>query len=256
METYKNMNIDLCFHIFKFEKRFKWVLSSLNQQINNPFKLHIKVAAHATKDNFRHLLDEMPKTFPNLDISVNYYNDDSFNARGQTRTDQIKQCTSEWLLFLDGDNVFHPNFFNGLFSILSATDALTKRKVLSVPRLTMDAKQGYALVDSYDNPEIPDAYVKAFSVKTHRSFGGRISGAGYFQLVHVPTMRQMGINTYVNGSYDSPILDKEIKFNTRSDVVFRHRFAGVYPITTLPFIVHLNHFRRSLDNEYDFNKCN
>lgn len=250
------MNIDLCFHIFKFEKRFKWVLSSLNQQINNPFKLHIKVAAHATKDNFRHLLDEMPKTFPNLDINITYYDNDSFNARGQTRTDQIKQCTSEWLLFLDGDNVFPPNFFNKLYEIVTTVSPLIKRQVFSVPRLTMDAKQGYTLVDGDDSPEIANAFTKASSVKTHLSFGGRISGAGYFQLVHVPTMKQLGINEYVIGSYDSPILDKVIKFNTRSDVVFRHRFKGVYQIRTLPHIVHLNHFRRALDTEYDFDKCN
>jgi hypothetical protein len=250
------MNIDLCFHIFKFEKRLKWVLSSLNQQVDNPFKFHIKVAAHATKDNFRHLLDEMPKTFPNLDIEITYYTDDSFNARSTTRTNQIKSCTSEWLLFLDGDNVFPPSFFKELYPIITTIYPLTKKQVFSVPRLTMDARHGYALVDSDDKPEITDAYAKAAAVKTHLSMGGRISAAGYFQLVHVPTMREMGINEYVKGEYDSPILDKVIKFNTRSDVVFRHRFKGVHPIKTLPHIVHLNHFRRALDTEYDFDKCN
>ena len=252
------MNIDLCFHIFKFEKRFRWVLSSLNQQINNPFKLHIKVAAHKTKDNFKHILDDMPTTFKNLDIKINDYDDDRFNARGQTRNDNVKNCNSDWILFLDGDNVFHPNFFNNLKPLISNLDVSGLRKVISVPRLTMNAMSGYSLVDKDTNfnAEVTSAYEKASSVKTWLSFGGRISGAGYFQLCHTPTMLQMGIEKYVNGSYDSPIFDKSQRFCTRSDIVFRKKFDGVYPLKTLPLLIHLNHHRRSLDKEYDFDKCN
>ena len=250
------MNIDLCFHIFKFEKRFKWVVSSLNQQINNPCKLHIKVAAHKTLDNFKHILDEMPKTFPKLDIKICEYDDARFQARGQTRTDQIKSCTSEWLLFLDGDNVFDPQFFSKLHPLLNKLSKLDHERVISVPRLSMHAKLGYKLVDSENGSEILNAYQKAASVKTHPSFGGRVSGAGYFQLVHAPTMRSMGIDTYVNGSYDTPILDKNVLFSTRSDVVFRHRFKPVLAIRDLPPLVHLNHYRRQLDKEYSFDSCN
>jgi hypothetical protein len=250
------MNIDLCFHIFKFEKRFKWVVSSLNQQIDNPCKLHIKVAAHKTLDNFKYILDEMPKTFPKLDISITEYDDSRFEARGQTRTDQIKNCTSEWILFLDGDNVFDPQFFSKLYPLLKTATPDMKQRVISVPRLTMSASDGYHLIKSDNGNEIKDAYKKAAAVNTHLSVRGRISGAGYFQLVHVPTMRSMGIDSYVNGSYDTPILDKDVLFSTRSDVVFRHRFKSVVPIRELPLLVHLNHYRRQLDKEYSFDSCN
>jgi hypothetical protein len=249
------MRIDLCFHIFKFEKRFFWVLNSLSQQINNPFKLHIKVAAHKTLDNFRYILDEMLKTFPKLEITICDYDNARFNARGQTRTDQIKNCQSDYILFLDGDNIFPPQFFSSLHPLLGAID---KRKVISVPRLTMDAREGYRLVDSVNDytKEIPNVYEKVSAVKTRPSFNFRVSGAGYFQLTHYPTMKSMGINSYVDGSYDSPILDANERFCTKSDIVFRKRFDGVHPIVTLPKIIHINHFRRSLDKEYDFNKCN
>lgn len=250
------MNIDLCFHVFKFEKRFRWVVSSLNQQINNPFNMHIKVAAHKTLDNFKYILDEMPTTFPKLDISITEYDDARFQARGQTRTDQIKNCTSEWILFLDGDNVFDPQFFSKLYPLLKTLTDDAKYRVISVPRLTMSADDGYNLIKSDSNNEIQNAYTKAAAVKTWLSFRGRVSGAGYFQLVHVPTMRSMGIDSYVNGSYDTPILDKEVLFSTRSDVVFRHRFKSVIPIRELPLLVHLNHYRRKIDTEYDFNFCN
>jgi hypothetical protein len=252
------MNIDLCFHIFKFEKRFRYVLSSLNQQLDNPFNMSIKVASHKTEDNFKHILDLMPKAFPKLNIKINEYTDNRFNIRGHTRTDNIKNCNSEWILFLDGDNVFHPRFFNNLHKLLSELEQVNKTKVISIPRLTMDAKLAYSLVDKdtdYKN-EVVNAYEKVANLKTKPSFGGRVTGAGYFQLIHVPTMRLMGIDTYVNGSYDTPILDKNIRYCTKSDVIFRKRFTGVYAIRDLPHLIHLNHNRRTLDKEYDFNKCN
>jgi hypothetical protein len=230
-------------------------MSSINQQVNNSLKLHIKVASHIS-DPFKHELNKMLTTFPNLDLQINEYIDKRFNIRGETRTDNIKNCTSDWLLFLDGDNLFHPQFFNNLNTFLIEADITTKKKVISVPRLTMASKEGYKLVDNNTTDEVSDAYSKAVAVKTYPSFRMRTSGAGYFQLVHVPTMLLMGITKYVNRSYDTQILNKNIRFRTKSDIVFRKKFDGIHAITDLPPIIHLNHYRRTLDKEYDFDKCN
>jgi hypothetical protein len=234
-----------------------WVISSLNQQVDNPFQMTIKIAA-SKKDPFRADLDTMKATFPKLNILITDYDDSVFNARGKTRTDNIKNCTSEWILFGDADNVFHPQFFSGLMPLLSNLNANDKKKLISVPRLTMDSKTGNSLVNSNIDfkTEIQNSYKNASSVKTRLSFGGRVSGAGYMQLVNYPTMCQMGIDTYVNGSYDSSILDKNKTFKTKSDIVFRKKFDGIIKVTDLPLLIHLNHFRRVLDGEYDFNKCN
>jgi hypothetical protein len=248
--------IDLCFHVFKFQKRLKWVLSSLNQQIDNPFTMNIKISVHKS-DEYQHLINEYKTHFKNLNITVVEYNDDSFGIRGKTRTDLIKICESEWILFLDADNVFHPLFFNKLHNVLSHIDDSAKTKIISVPRLTMDAKAAYKLISKMDKTvEIESVYDKASNEKTWLSYNGRISGAGYFQLVHVPTMNNMGIKSYVDGVYDTTIFNKEVKYATKSDIVFRSKFAGVYGIKTLPLLVHLNHYRRSLDKEYNFNHCN
>jgi hypothetical protein len=248
-------SIDLSICVYKFQKRLRWVLSSLNQQVNNPFDMTIRLATHSS-DPYKAMHEEMVKTFPNLKIVINEYTDDSFNSRGLTRTNDIKACTSEWILFLDGDNVFHPTFFDKLYSALKDTTSEVRTQCISVPRLTMLAKTGYKLIDSVDTKEIANAYNEALSVKTHLSFKGRVNAAGFFQLAHVPTMKQMGITSYVNGSHDTPVFDKGTRYSPKSDIVFRKKFTGIYAIRELPLLIHINHYRRTLDKEYNFDLCN
>jgi hypothetical protein len=252
------MHIDLCFQVFKFEKRFRYVLSSINQQIKSGFTFHIKVAINENQDQYINILKQSVIAHSNLDISLINYTDDKFKFRGQTRTDNIVNCKSDCILFLDADNVFHPSFFNELYNHISHIKDIDTGKVISVPRLTMDAKKANLLINSDLNysSEVLDVYNKVSKIPTKPSYNYKVSGAGYFQLVFKKTLVDKHIYSYTNNIYDTSILNENVKFCTKSDIVFRKKLDGVYPITTLKPIIHINHFRRALDKDYNFNNCN
>lgn len=223
--------IDLCFHVFKYQYRLLWAISSLKQQVNNPFHLNIKIAA-SESDPFKHLFDE-------LDVPIEYYPDHIFNYRGQIRSLNLKNCKSNYILFLDADNVFHPNFFNNL-----SKKSLKTNKIISVPRLTMSPENGYELIDSEKEYKIIDnAYQKASKIKTKYSCNGRVSAAGYFQLVNMESIKKLNIDSYSSKLNDTPLTTTS-KYSTKSDITFRKKFTGIEAITDLPPLIHINHYRR------------
>jgi hypothetical protein len=245
--------IELCTFVYKFQKRYWWVLSSLAQQLNAP---PLKITTDLC-DNDPYLnVAQTQKTFSSLNMSFNMHTPADMGRRGFIRTKNVQNASAEWLLFLDADDVFAPDFFAKLNVILAGLSEADKNKVISIPRLTMAPADGYKLVDSvtYDNI-IPAAYAKTDHIKKRYSRHGAVSGAGYFQLVHVPTMRQRRINSYVDGTYDVDLMSSKSYYRMRSDMVFRKRFDGVLPIRELSPIVHVNHYRREKDPQFDTIQC-
>jgi hypothetical protein len=190
-------------------------------------------------------------------MTFNEYTKDQIQFRGFTRTQHIKNTKAEWLLFLDADCVFHPTFIDKLLHRINRTTEVDRDKLFSVPRLTMSQRSGYSLVDSVDYTNIiPNAYETCDKVPDKfPSNKGFIAGAGYFQLVHVPTLRKMGINSYVDGNYDNPMFKTDIRSHMKSDVIFRRKLKGVYKMNDLPPLIHIQHKRRCRDSDFDLHIC-
>lgn len=246
--------IELCTFVYKFQLRYWWVLSSLLEQANIP-KLHI--TTDLCKEDPYLDVEKIQKHFGNkLDLSFNIHTKDDMEKRGFIRTKNVKNAKAEWILFLDADDVFEPTFFTKLNDIISSLSDEDKHKIISIPRLTMPMESGYKIIDSvsYDAP-IKGTYNRVEKYKTHFSRNGAVSAAGYFQLCHIPTMRQRGINSYVDGKYDVDLLSSKSYYRMKSDMVFRKKFSGIFPIRTLPPIIHINHYRRELDKQFDSIIC-
>lgn len=247
--------IELCTYVYKFQKRYSWVLSSLVQQTFKNFTVTTDIY---DQDPFKNLTDDIKRIYsPHLTMKFNEYNQQQIQYRGYTRTQNIKNTTAEWILFLDADDVFHPTFFEQLDSKLKTLSDSDKQKLISIPRFTMGVDDGYKLVNSVSyNDIISDAFNRCFVVKSKKlSNFGHVAGAGYFQLIHMPSLRAKGINSYVDGNYDNPMLNTSIKSKMRSDVVFRQKVGGKVAIKDLPPIIHIQHRRRCRDKEFDFNIC-
>jgi len=233
--------IDICVLVYEFQKRFWWMLSSLREQTNQNFIIHPSVHKQDT------FYDMNIKIKNNFKVDMREYNEANFGLRGFVRNYDLANCTSEWLLYTDADVVFPKDFFEKLEAKLKVIKNDVGCKVISIPRLTMDIDIGNHLVDSveYNNP-IEDAYLLANKVSTKWSFRGRISGAGYFQLVNIPLLKAAGVERYVNNiKQDSSLMGK--REGCSSDIAFRTKLGGVYPVNDLPPIIHINHYRKKFN---------
>ncbi len=249
----KKDSIEICVLLYAFQKRFWWMLSSLVQQIKHQEHavpvLRIKLNIHKD-DPFREFTDKLLSTFsPLLDFKIKIYNDQKFGCRGYTRNFDIKECTSDWILFTDADDVFHPQMFAQIGSRLEGWKK--ERKVITVPRYTMNKEEGYKLIDSesYNDLLIKNSFDRVFSKNIGFSGKGRAPGAGFFQLVNVKMIKSMGINTYVDAFSDRNLFsEKGNKFKT--DIRFRKKFDGVLPVRNLFQVMHIahHHYRSPLND--------
>jgi hypothetical protein len=247
--------IELCTYVYKFQRRYWLVLSSLAQQTNMNF--HVTTDLYVD-DPFKNMTADIKRIFtPKLSMTFNEYPKEKIQFRGYTRTQCIRNTKAEWLLFLDADDVFHPTFMDCLIRKIQRTTEMDRNKLFSVPRLTMTKEQGQALVDSVPYTDvISNAYDICDQVPgKFPSNKGYVAGAGYFQLVHVPTLRKIGINSYVDGNYDNPMFKTDIRSHMKSDVIFRRKLKGVYKMYDLPPLIHIQHKRRIRDTDFDFNVC-
>lgn len=240
--------------VYRFQKRAWWQLSSLAEQRGTSdydvprFVYHVSTVS---TDPYADEFQRATSCFP-FEIRHHCWSESEFTQRGLIRTQNLRQETEEFLLFVDADMVYHPTFFARLVPSLHMMRDAGDHRVWSVPRLTMSPDDGYRLSEQahFDAP-IRDAWNQAASVPSKRwSYHGRISGAGYFQLIHVPSVRDYmrrvhGDVYYVrpHSHHDTHIITGST-YVTRSDRVFRINVGGVVPIRELGDSIHINHWRR------------
>jgi hypothetical protein len=246
--------ITICSQVYSYQKRFWWMLSSLNNQTNKNFI--VRASIHKN-DPFYNFNDKIKETFKELNLVFEEYTNGDFGRRGYVRNNDFNKCTTEWLLYTDADILFPPNYIEELSLKLPNIIKESKQKIISVPRLSMEIEDGYKLVDSVDyTTVIKDPFELAKVIPLKWSFKGKVTGAGYFQLIHLPTVKAFGVTNYVtNIKQDLSILGK--KGTYLSDISFRKKLQGVHSVKNLPPLIHINHYRKKFNPEKFINPfCN
>lgn len=238
--------------VYKFQKRAWWQMSSLAQQeplgdaAVPSFKYFI--STHCG-DPYAEDLQRHAGLLP-YPVTSRYWNSDTFGERGHIRTTNLREETSEFILFVDADMVYHKHFMAKLG--IAAARHRGQHKVLAAPRQSMAFEDGYDLVNqaSYSRV-IPGAWDTAKAKKTWWSAHGRICGAGFFQLVHLPTIREYLQKTYGEVCYVNKGYHRDINLLTRrgyltpSDRSFRLNAGGIIAAPELGDALHINHWRHN-----------
>lgn len=242
--------------VFGFQRRAHWQLSSLLEQ--EPWEGHevprmsYVMSAHAS-DPYRARNVDLRKSFEGLlQIQEWPVSDLTYGRRGHIRTRNLQNCQSEFLLYVDADVVYEPTFMAKLGARLEQHRG--NPKVLAAPRMSMSFEDGYRLVraataaEMYIDP-LPWAWERTAFMKTWPAAHGRISGAGFFQAIHVPTVRKFLTEKYGKVFYCAPEWNKDHDtfkdtHITRSDRYFRMLLGGIVEAPELINQVHINHYRK------------
>jgi len=234
-----------------YQRRLCWMLSSLCHQ-SQPDLVAVDIAyltgngTPATES----LIDFYGQRMP---IRGSAYTDlRSFQKRGYTRNRQLRQCTTDWILFADCDMVYHPEYFWRLGEELLSQHA-TATHMLSSGRWSTEKEPTNTLVNRTisTTPElIPDAFQQVTILPKARR---RNVGAGFSQLINMHHAPHAGF--YVESGKSRDWSWNRRYHKTRSDIQFRKRMNRLggrrqsLPEWFTDGLIHLNHER---DNEVKY----
>lgn len=241
----KGPQITIAIQSDRFERRLCWMLSSLAQQ-SALDRIRVDIA-HVRRDGpfttckvihfFRDYLNIGESVWPDLS---------RFQYRGFVRNLQLKECSTEWLMFGDTDMVYEPSYFEKLLDYLENHHARAPY-MLSSGRVSNPKEKTEALVTEYikDRPMlVAGAWRIADMLPKIRR--GNV-GAGFCQLINVLHCPHGGYYVAENENRDWSWSKRGS--NPKSDMQFRKRIAKTAgPRQPLPewfstHAIHLNHDR-------------
>lgn len=250
--------------VLGYQKRYWWQLSTVLEQQHWEGYLPPRIRCIASVSRRDPWFDwnlKLLQVFRDqygLDLVLDVWEADNVNygRRGYVRTRNLQAATAPWVMFNDGDMLYPPSFFakQKVRAELHAGD----HRVLAAGRSSMAFESGYQLIDaqSYQAP-IQNAYRLALGVPTWLAAGGRVSGAGFHQLIDLQAAKAFAATqgqplVYVPDSYshDNNIVSSgTVRHETRSDRAARIRLGGVVRLSdnsddVLTGQLHLNHWRR------------
>lgn len=240
-----------------FQRRLCCMLSSLCSQIGEDDKFHIVTDIAHSVNNGTPTTEEVIKYFEEMGmdiISRPYETYDRYQYRGMTRSDQLADCDTDFMLFSDCDMVYHPELFSTL------TDVLVDNEEYS-------SYGGIMTCGRYSQPneiiEKSNVFVNGFFADNEPKYieniweladtqlekvGRRNVGAGYWQLINMETCPHEGYYVKDEKCRDRGWEGKGQK--ARSDSQFRKRIGDKKKMPDWLSInqIHLNHQR---DNMHD-----
>jgi glycosyltransferase involved in cell wall biosynthesis len=180
-------------------------------------------------------------------VTTTYDDVNDIKFRGLVRNDQIKNCKTDFILFVDTDMVYHPEYFMRLSALIESDPEYKDHDgVLKAGRFSNPIDPTDELVDSYvqDEPVVIDNAWETVDVldKIKKSN----VGAGYFQLVNMRTANHEGLYVAPESNRDYDWDEKFSKCN--SDRQFRKRIGNVkaLPKWFSQNEIHLNHVRDNM----------
>lgn len=266
-----NPSFEICFHLFGYQKRCWWMLSSISQQIKSNGheipRIIVKLNVMSKLDPYADMTKKMIKTFdPLVELKIKEYDDKKlFEKRGPTRNSDIEECSASWIFFSDVDMIFHPEFFSDISANYIHKWEGTG-KVVTGPRIDVNIVTANTLVNSfeYENNVIENAFDICWNNRGGYSHGGLAPGAGYFQLVEIEYLKKNNIlYCAFEDLADRSVFDEK-GGDTRSDRKFREKCRGVIVVKKRgrikegeqgsldilkPFL-HLNHYKRYDKKKY------
>ena len=224
------------------------MLSSLIQQKQHGHRPDIVFDVGYVRNNGTPTTESVCAFFRDLGLQIKetvYEDMSEIQFRGLVRNRQLAGCDTEWILFADTDMVYDRDFFDDLGVKLEG-ELKDERRLISARRISLDK----AFCKDYFNREDARAYpcfvggTASLCSQWPIFQNSRNVGAGYFQLVNVPYVKEK-----FGGVYVDPLKNKDWSWEkmqkANSDRQFRRMIGGVKRIETKPQY-HLNHER---DNE-------
>lgn len=230
---------EICVSVHNFEKRFCWAMSSFLQQRDfNLSKLLINIGY--IKDTGVPKTEEVIDFFSSAGLQTKktcYDNREVFQFRGKVRNEQLQDSNSDWLVYIDCDGVFSPDFFSILDKRVEIID--DKCKCFYCARRSTGVPEGNSIIENIDvYPTIIErAYEK---VNKTQLYYERNIGAGYFQMIgRKELMKKFG--HYVRPQNCRDYQWENGGSRCRSDMQFRKMVGKVK--LDLPQIIHIDHIR-------------
>jgi hypothetical protein len=248
-------SITIAVQCHKFQKRLSFMLSSLVDQNNKDDYDLVFDLAYVEEESFptnTDIIDYFGRQ--SINIKARKYDGfDRFQFRGFVRNDQLKDCSTDYMLFADCDMVYHPDFMSKLMKLLTTDDKyIDYGGVMMAGRYSNPIEEANAIVDTEGFTATP--YV-ASSWKLARllpQIKRRSCGAGYFQLINAKTCKHGGLYVDESSCRDFGWYDgKKNMQKARSDQQFRRRvkIKQQLPSWFHRAQIHLNHER---DNQHGF----
>lgn len=232
------LTIEICIHCNFYQKRLAWMLNSLLDQAGDIPNLIINIS-HTDNDG-NPTTEETCEFFreKGLNIVETMVTQEEISNRAIARNRQATATTADWILFMDGDIVFDPYFFDDLQKRLK-TILKDVELVMGADRHSLDDKFSIQYFEEQDKRIYPCIIEKTAEIASKwpvKYKHGKDTCAGYFQLVSVRVLKEKGKGKIT----DKP---KDHWRNTRGDRALRVRLGGRYGIPNTKPIYHLNHDR-------------
>jgi hypothetical protein len=233
----------LAVQLHRFELRWRWVVSSLLQQIVPP-RVEIVVDCATLEGDKGKLL------FPSVMCPwLTYYPTprEVFEKRGYVRNEQVaraRELGADWMYFTDADHVYPPRYFSALATCLSRhrrenrvlfdwTTLATTRK--SADRLVAWRGEGDWIV--------PHAYDRAHELPIEARLPNLHAG-GAMQVARMAAIAERNGGRYIHPKYrkswDRKMFDGQ---RARSDWQFRATMGELRVSLDSRPKIHLNHVR-------------
>lgn len=245
--------ITIAVQCYDFEIRLAWMLSSLLAQTEPGLVIvdiaHVRENGKPTVERVvENLSTDWPE--PKLKIKRTIWEDfEEFQLRGITRTKQLQECETEWIMFADCDMVYHECYFDELLRWLGANakgaSCMFSSGRISLPKqLVNEMVNGSpAQIGSF----VPNAFAKADALAPKKEM--RNVGAGFCQIVNAKHCPHGGYYVLPDGNRD--VKWDRSRSKPKSDMQFRKRVAAALPGNErrkLPQwftdnAIHLNHNR-------------
>jgi hypothetical protein len=246
-------SITIAVQCHNFQRRLSWMLSSLVDQVNrDDYNLVFDLAyvEEESDPSMKIILERFAKEGIFIRERI-YTGFDRFQYRGLVRNDQLKDCSTDFMIFADSDMVYHKEFIHKLVDLMN-NDSQYKGYggILMAGRFSNPISDSNALVDSRTYSEDPYVTDSWDSASTLKKIKRRSCGAGYFQLIDAKTCEHGGLYVAEKSCRDYGWYDgKNNMQKARSDRQFRRRvkIKKQLPDWFHQGQIHLNHDR---DNEH------
>jgi hypothetical protein len=249
------ISITIAIQCEHFQRRLCCMLSSIHNQNDKEKKFHIVTDIAHSINNGKPTTEESIDFFKKLGmdiISRPYDSYDRYQYRGMTRSDQIADCKTDYMLFSDCDMVYHPNLFLYLTDVLVENEEYSNYNGVmtcgrySQPNHTIEKSNIFVNnMFEEDKPKyienIWDLSNKKLQKKSRRNVG-----AGYWQLINMELCDHGGYYVSDRSCRDRGWEGKGQKAS--SDRQFRKRIGikKAMPEWFSKNQIHLNHNRDSM----------
>jgi glycosyltransferase involved in cell wall biosynthesis len=237
--------IEICIVCYNFQRRWTMQLASLVQQIDAPDFI-INVAY--VKGNGDPDVETIVKYYENkgLKFKLTPYTD--LNSRGLIRNVQVKNSSEDWLLFVDCDVVYHPNFFKELSKNMDPNC----QNVIGCPKfMYTNVEMVNEFFNKFESMYVENSYKIAETFDPIKPRIRRVASGG-MQLVRRQLVMEKAGGRYVNPRRTGDNTLGHV--GTRSDIKFRSAIDGGRKnsilLMKLPYQIHLEHYR-SVDEQFD-----